>query len=150
MAEDGGDDIAEEGPYLFGSSDSWPDVDVEELLEQSQRSFRERLERELAQIEQQLDERDRVHDDIVSELEWKIEQYSDRLEHLYTIQKGRIDGSREQLKERLLAFYRELRKEHREHWKDRQQLEQERREVRRELEAANDYTSSALSEILSH
>jgi multidrug efflux pump subunit AcrA (membrane-fusion protein) len=141
MAVDDADDV-DDGPYLFEDGEPWADVDIEELLERSQETQRERLDRELAQIERQLAERDRVHDEIVDELEWKIETYSDRLEHLYTLQKGRTDGTRDQLKERLLAFYRELREERREHWRDRQQLEQERREVRRELDAATDYSLS--------
>lgn len=141
MVEDDATDV-DDGSYLFEGAEPWADIDVEELLERSRETEWERLEWELAQIEQQLEERDRVHDEIVDELEWKIEKYSDRLEHLYTIQKGRTDGTRDQLKERLLAFYRELREERREHWRDRQRLEQERREVRRELDAANDYSLS--------
>jgi len=140
MVED--DAAADDGPYLFEDGEPWAEIDIEELLERSQETQRERLDRELAQIERQLAERDRVHDEIVDELEWKIETYSDRLEHLYTLQKGRTDGTRDQLKERLLAFYQELREERREHWRDRQQLEQERREIRRELDAATDYSLS--------
>lgn len=127
---------------LFDAGDSWGDIDVRQLLEESQAREQEQLEQELAQIEQQLDEREQIHGEIVSDLEWKLDRYTDRLEHLYTIGKGRLDGTREQIKDRIEEFYRELREEHREHWQDRQQLEHERRAVRRELEAATDESIS--------
>ena len=133
------------GSELFDAADSWGDTDVSNLLEQSQAMEIERLEQELAQIEQQLDKRTQIHETIVSDLTWKIDRYTDRLEHLYTIGKGRLDGTREQVKDRIVGFYRELREEYREHWQDRQQLEHERRAVRRELEAAAD---ESISDIL--
>lgn len=118
---------------LFDAADSWGDIDVSNLLEQSQARETERLEQELAQIKQQLDTRRQIHDEIVSDLTWRIDRYTDRLEHLYTIGKGRLDGTREQLKDRIVEFYRDLRAEYREHWQDRQQLEQELRQVEREM-----------------
>lgn len=132
------------GSELFDAADSWGDSDVGDLLEQSQARETERLDQELAQIKQQLDERTQIHDEIVSDLTWKIDRYTDRLAHLYTIGKGRLDGTREQLKNRIAGFYRELREEHREHWQDRQQLEHERRAVRRELAATADDSISDL------
>lgn len=119
--------------------------DVAALLEQSDAAHRERLEQELTQIEQQLADRDRIHQDLVAELEGKIDRYQDRLAHLYTIGKGRTDGTREQLKDRIVTFYQELRAEQREHWRDRQALEQERRAVHRELAEVQD---DSLSDIL--
>ena len=132
------------GSELFDAADSWGDIDVNQLLEQSQAMETERLEQELVQIEQQLDKRSQIHETLVGDLTWKIDRYTDRLEHLYTIGKGRLDGTREQLKDRIEGFYRELREEHREHWQDRQQLEHERRAVRRELEAVGDESISDL------
>ena len=129
---------------LFDAADSWSDIDVGDLLEQSQARETERLEQELTQIEQQLDKRTQIHKTIVDDLAWKIDRYTDRLGHLYTIGKGRVDGTREQLKDRVEGFYRELRDEHREHWQDRQQLEHERRAVRRELKAADNDSISDL------
>lgn len=125
-------------------STTW-DTAVRQLLDQSQEEERERLAQELEQIEDQLERRDTVHEDIVSELEWKIERYTDRLEHLYMIGKGRRDGTREQLKDRIESFYTALREEQREHWRDRQELERERRELRRRLAEVGD---EALSELL--
>ena len=132
------------GSELFDETESWGDSDVSHLLEQSQARETERLEQELAQIKQQLDKRTQIHETIVGDLTWKIDRYTDRLAHLYTIGKGRLDGTREQLKDRIEGFYRELRDEYREHWQDRQQLEHERRAVRRDLEAAADDSISDL------
>lgn len=80
----------------------------------------------------------------MAELEGKIDQYQDRLAHLYTIGKGRMDGTRERLKDQIVMFYQELRDEHRAHWRDRQDLEQERRAVHRELAEAQDESLSDL------
>lgn len=118
---------------------------VADLLEQTQAAHTERLEQELAQIKGQLADRDRIHRDVIENLEWRIERYSDRLEHLYTIGKGRTDGTRERVKDRIVSFYRDLRDERRAHWRDRQKLEQERRDVVRELD---EVTDDSLSELL--
>ena len=130
---------------LFDAGDSWSDIDIDQLLEESQAGEQERLEQELVQINQQLDKRSQIHETIVSDLTGRIDRYTDRLEHLYTIGKGRLDGTRERLKDRIEDFYRELWDEHREHWQDRQELEHERRAVRRDLEAVDD---DAISDFL--
>lgn len=136
--------------YVDYVLDEVPPVDVTdwaalgELLEQSQAAHTGRLEQELAQINQELAARDRIHRELVGELEGKIDRYTDRLAHLYTIRKGRTDGTRDQLKDRITAFYRELRAEHRGHWQDRQDLEQERRAVRRELAEVEDDSLAGL------
>ncbi|QLG61887.1 hypothetical protein [Halorarum salinum] len=78
-------------------------------------------------------------------MERQIDRYVDRFEHLYTIGRGRLDGTRERVKDRLIAFYEELRDEQRDHWRDRQRIEQERRDVRRELAATGD---DALADLL--
>lgn len=140
MAEDYFDYVLDGLPDT--ETTNWKEICA--VLERSQAAQTARLEEELRQIEQQLTERDQIRKSIVAELEGKIDRYSDRLDHLYTIGKGRTDGTREQLKERLVSFYRELRDEHRAHWRDRQDLEQERRAVLRELEEAQDTTLSDL------
>lgn len=134
--------------YILDSVPSMEATDWTEiagLLEQSQAREQDRLEQELGAIEQQLAERDRIHENVVAELKRKITRYTDRLEHLYTIGKGRLDGTRDRLKDRLVTFSQELREERRDHWQDRQQLEQERRQIQRELaEIADD----SLTELL--
>ena len=83
-------------------------------------------------IEEQLERRDEVHEEIVDELESKLDWYKDRLESLYKQSRGR-NGEREQLKQRISSFYRQLREEKQQHWRGRQELEQERRDLLREL-----------------
>jgi acetyl-CoA carboxylase carboxyltransferase component len=140
MAEDYFDYVLDGTPAVEPTD--WEQVAA--VLEQSQAARIERLEQELAQIEAQLRDRDRLHEDLVGDLDRKINRYTDRLEHLYTISKGRLDGTREQLKDRITVFYQELRDEHRAHWRDRQELEQERRHVQRELAEVSDESLSEL------
>ena len=138
-------DYVADSEGLLDRLSSWDDVDVNAWLEQSQESHEERLEQELGEIHEQLEGRDDLHAKIVDELERKLGWYIDRLEKLYTHGTGRSDGQRERLQDRIEAFYQEWRREQREHWQDRQQLEQERRAVLRELEEASD---ASLSEFL--
>lgn len=68
----------------------------------------------------------------MEELESKLDWYSDRLKQLYNQFSGK-QGERQQLKDQIEGFYTELRREKRSQWRDRQELEQERREILREL-----------------
>lgn len=122
-----------DGEGLFDRLDAWDDIDVEAALEESQDAEQALLEEELARIEKQLDGRDAVHEEIVDELEWKIERYTDRLSMMYKRGRGKRDGKRERMKDRIEQFYRDLREERRKHWRDRQELENVRREVLHEL-----------------
>lgn len=129
---------------LFNRDQVW-DVNVDELLEQARSSKRERLEQELDRIKEQLDGRDTIHEDIVDELEFKVEVYLDNLRSLYKTSWGKPDEKRLRLKNRIEKFQTLLRRELREHWQDIQKLEQERRDVLRELkELDEDYLSEFL------
>lgn len=123
---------------------SWPAV--ERFLQQSQRNEADRLERELDRIAAQLDRRDDLHDDIVDELEWDLERYTDELERLQKTNTGTTDGTRERLKDRIAAVKEALREERRQHWRDRQDLERERRAVLRDLAEVTDESISELLE----
>lgn len=134
-------DYREDG--LIDRLSGW-NIDVEEVLERTRSAKRYRLERELERIREQLEDREEVHADIVQELEFKVDVYQRRLEDLYTTGRGERDGERRRLQDRIESFYRALREEHREHWRDRQELEQERREVLRELAELEDGSLSDL------
>lgn len=138
-------DYATDENGVLNQLSGFNDVDISAVLERSNASKKERLAQELEQIRDQLDARDTVHEEIVDELEWKIERYTDRLGTLYASGTGRADGKRERLQNRIEEFYQQLRQERRAHWRDRQELEQERREVRRELDELED---ESLSELL--
>lgn len=126
--------------YRGEAIQAWDGVDVAALLEQAQTQQATWLRRELDRIHDQLEQRDVLHADLVDELEWKLDWYTDRLEELYSRGTGRRDGTRERLQNRIEQFYQELREERRQHWQDRQRLEEERREILRELdEATSDY-----------
>ena len=121
--------------YGLGSSDG--DFDIEELLEQSRESELERLESLLEDIDDELEDRRRVHEELVGELESKIEWYVKRLEDLYKQSFGKTE-QKEKLKNRIESFYSELRLVQRDHWRDRQDLRKERRELLRELQELED------------
>lgn len=57
--------------------------DVEEFLERSQKNEGRRLEEELERIDNQLEERDRIHQEVLDELESKPDWYLDRLKTVY-------------------------------------------------------------------
>ena len=138
-------EYSEEPSDLFGrKTGSW-DWDVEEFLERSQEQERQKLEHELQRIGRQLDRRNELHEETVEELESKLDWYSDRLKQLYTQFSGK-HGEREKLKDRIEEFYTELRRENRSNWRDRQELEQERREILRELTEVK--MNDLLSELL--
>lgn len=111
-------------------------IDVEELLERSHREQRRRLFQELEGIDDQLDQRERLHEELVDELESKRDWYVERLELLYKRGTG-TTGKREELKERIESFYQQLREEKRNHWQDRQELQRKRREILSELAEIN-------------
>jgi len=127
-------DYVDDADSVLDRLESWDYDDVTEILEASEEARVERLNEELERIEEQLEHRNEIHEEIVDELEWKIDRYTDRLEKMCSLGTGRKDGKRERVKDQILEFYDMLRQEKRKHWQDKQQLEQERREILHELE----------------
>lgn len=113
------------------------DLDIGEWLDYAQEQERQRVVAELQEIEAALAARDDLHDRIVDELEGKLDWYVDRLELLYKRSQGK-HGKRDRLKSRIETFYETLRRERRAHWRDRQDLLADRREVRRPLSELDD------------
>jgi chromosome segregation ATPase len=113
--------------------DRFSDFNIEEFLEKSQEQERKRLEKELKQIEDQLNQRDRLHEELIEEIGSKLDWYLERLDTMYKQSRGK-SGERDQLKKKIDEFYRELREQKQQHWQDRQKLEKERRDIIRELE----------------
>ncbi|EMA15186.1 hypothetical protein [Haloarcula marismortui] len=116
------------------------ELDIEQFLRKSSSRQEQRIEQELARIEEQLSEREEIFETHRSELESKLDWYIERIETAY---RQRRDP--EDLKQRIEEFYQLLRQERVKHWRDRQELEQERRELLRELEELSD---ADLSELL--
>lgn len=123
---------------------AWAET-VAQWLDRAHRQEADRLEQDLERIADQLERRDTIHEELTSELEWKRDRYTDRLADLYRTGRGKEDGTREQVKDRIAAVSQELREERRAHWRDRQELEQERRAIQRELA---ELTDESLSELL--
>jgi trichohyalin len=125
--------------YFEYESTDTDELDVEQFLTESHERQEKRLQEELARIEEQLSEREEIFETHQSELESKLEWYIERLENAY---RQRRDP--EDLKQRIEEFYRLLRQERVKHWRDRQELEQERRELLRELDEIADADLSDL------
>lgn len=118
---------------LFEAGDSLEDV--KHVLEQSEEAKRRRLERELERVEAQLARRTELYEDAVETLEARINRYVNEVKQTYSRPFGGNQEQREELQEHIGELYRELRREKRQHWQDRQSLEQERREILQRLEA---------------
>lgn len=114
----------------------WPaeDIDATEILEQSRASQQDVLQRELERIEDQLEERDRLYREVRDDLTTRIKRYRNELQQARSRPFGGNEARREELKEKIEALSVELRQERRDHWMDRQRLEQERRDVLRQLD----------------
>jgi ElaB/YqjD/DUF883 family membrane-anchored ribosome-binding protein len=91
-----------------------------------------------------LSEREEIHLNSVSELESKLDWYVERLEDLYRGIGGAPEEEKQRLKSRIEEFYSELRKERRNQWRDKIELEAELREIERSLE---EIESESISEL---
>ncbi|WP_436935721.1 hypothetical protein [Halovenus marina] len=116
------------------------DLDVEEFLKQSHDRQELRLEEELNRIEQQLEEREAIFEQHREDLESKLDWYLERLEKAY-----KLTGNVDELKQKVTEFYNLLREERVQHWRDKQELEKERRELLREL---NELEETDLTQLL--
>lgn len=115
----------------------WPaveEIDATEILEQSRAAQQDVLQRELERIEEQLAERDRLYREVQDDLTTRIKRYRNELQQARSRPFGGNEARREELKDKIEALSVELRQERRDHWMDRQRLEQERRDVLRQLD----------------
>lgn len=115
----------------------WPateDIDATEILEQSRGTQQDVLQRELDRIEEQLAKRDRLYREVRDDLTTRIKRYRNELQQARSRPFGGNEARREELKDKIEGLSVELRQERRDHWMDRQRLEQERRDVLRQLD----------------
>ena len=131
-------DYVEDADSVLDKLASWDYDDVSEILEASEEAHADRLKEELERIEEQLERRDAIHEETVEELEWKLDRYTSRLDKMYTHGRGKRDGKRERVKDQILDLEERLQEERRKHWRDKQQLEQERRELLHALDEVED------------
>ena len=108
--------------------------DVEEFLERSQKREQEQIEKKLDRVDKLLEERERIHEGAVTELESKLDWYIERLEDLY---RTGLNEGKDELKQRIEQFYAELRELERTQWLDTRGLELQREEIEKELEDAD-------------
>jgi len=107
------------------------DWDLDQFLDENQENQRQRLEAELARIQDQLDRRDEINEEVLDELGSKLDWYLERLEDEY----GSPGSSNvDELKSEIKRFYSLIRDEKQQHWKDKQELEKVRRQLLREID----------------
>jgi trichohyalin len=110
----------------------WSEVDS--LLEESRRRQENRLHQNLEDIEKQIQERHRVSEKYIEILEKRISVHDNRLDKAGTVNRP--------FEQEVLAIledlYESLRGEMREKWRDIQELEQEKREIEKELDELKD------------
>ncbi|RCU47015.1 hypothetical protein DU504_06675 [Haloplanus salinus] len=124
------------------------DFDIESFLKESQELEQQRLEEELERIKHQLEQRKEIYNEATQDLESKLEWYVDRLQGMNQRRFSSDKEKEEQLKTKIGDLYSELRQERRSAWRDKQELEKEKRDLLRELEEieAQDLVGSLLSE----
>lgn len=127
----------DQADYWKDRDASLENLDVEEFFREEQQTERERLEDELENVENLLDERDELHTEAIEELESKLDWYCERLEQVYK-RRGK-QQKRERLKAKIEGIYEGLRREGRQQWRDKIELEMRVTEIERALdEVTND------------
>jgi len=112
------------------------DWDLDQFLEENQEQQRQRLETELERIQDQLNRRDEINEEVLDELGSKLDWYLQRLEDEYrTRGKSNVD----ELKSEVKRFYALIRDEKQQHWNDKQRLERERRQLLRDLKEVEEF-----------
>lgn len=125
-------DYLQEASNVESDSGSWEDVS--DFLEESNRRERNRVEKQIEEIDEELEKLEEVRDKNVGGLEEKIRRQSQRLD----IAERSAEPDEEIVRNRLEDLYRELRSERRSTWESRQSLLRERRELERELRELED------------
>lgn len=124
--------------YLLGYEDDslGRELDLEGLLTESRQQEQKRIDTELCQIERRLNQRTRIHENVVADLEEAIRNEKQRLNRLQRPfpPKDRIINQERYIRD-LKQKLQEIRQAH---WRDREQLERERRGLCRELAELRD------------
>lgn len=126
----------------FDHDTSWDEV--QQWLDQASDQRREWLEQELEQVEEQLERRNELYRETVDQLESRIEKYAKELRQSYNRSLGGSSTKRDEMKEELDQLYTDLREAKRKHWMDRQELEQERRDILSKLAELDEDTAYLL------
>lgn len=109
---------------------------IDDLLSATREAERTRVESALAEVNEQLETRDAIHNNQQQDLERALEQYEDRLRQLIRQCASRDRQARQRTRIRELTQV--LQQERRQQWRDRQDLLGERRDLQRELAELTD------------
>lgn len=132
-------DYPEEVDDGSASGPSWGEV--KQLLERSDDQRKQRLQQELERIEDQIGRREELYKEAIDQVRSQIDRYTGVLETLYSRPFSGGRAERDKVTEKLSELYTDLQREKRQHWQDRQSLEQERRDILRELDEVVDSRS---------
>lgn len=100
---------------------------VDEMLEELEENEKQRLEDELAEVESVLEDREKVHDSLIEELDQEIRVQKNRLASAPNRDQPRI-------RDRLEELYRERREELRSSWRDCESWLEKKLELERQLD----------------
>lgn len=112
-------------------------MDIDEYLDQETQLKRQRLEAEIQAIDQQIEQREALHEEIAGELEFKLDLYEQELERMEKLFRGGEDGRKEQ-REHIRSTRRQLHDELRRFWNDVQRLEGQKRKLQRKIQSVED------------
>jgi DNA repair exonuclease SbcCD ATPase subunit len=110
----------------------WDDID--EMLAESRRRQKNRLQQRLDEVQAQIQERHEVYEKYIEIPEERIRVHQDRKDDA-----GHVNRPfEEEVLAKLEDLYESLRGEVREKWRDIQELEREKREIEKELDELKD------------
>jgi len=114
------------------------DFSAEEFLEKSLSKEIDILKEEIENCEQELAEREKLHEEQTEDLKEKAQEYRSALtnfQKLNDIAKGdSLQEKKANTNEKIGAVEEQLREEERENWKDQQELRDKIRELRKEVQ----------------
>jgi DNA repair exonuclease SbcCD ATPase subunit len=119
---------------LEDGSENYEWDDIDEMLEESRRRQKNRLQQHLDEIEEQIRERHEVYEKYIEILEERISVHDNRLDGAGNVNRP----FEEEVLAKLEDLYESLRGEMREKWRDIQELEREKREIEKELDELKD------------
>lgn len=112
-------------------------MNIDEYLDQDTQLKKQRLEAEIHAIDQQIEQREALHEEIADELEFKLDVYEQELEHMESHFRGGESG-REEKRKQIRSLRRQLHDEHRKFWNDVQRLQGQKRKLQRKIQSVED------------
>ena len=107
-------------------------LDDDSVLRELQEGHRQRLEDQLESVQAFLCEREKINEELVTELTEEIKRQKNRLDTA-------IKEDRPDIRDKLERLYRELREEKRGYWSDRESWREQKLELEEELAEIDEF-----------